>query len=76
MTTSELISTLQQLPPNSLIVTRGYEGGVTSNVSPTITEVALNVNTAWYYGEHERIGDESDRRRYAGEHTIVPAILL
>ena len=61
---------------------RGYEGGVDDivigngidNSTPAIINVALDVNTEWYYGKHERVGDMYDAANI--EYQIVKAIVL
>ena len=54
MTVKELIEKLQQLDENLQVYCGGDEGGYTSvqEVSDP-EEFILNVNTQWYYGEHE-----------------------
>ena len=65
MKVKELIEKLQALDPELMVVRPGYEGGVTEVDHITAIEVALNVNTEWYYGEHEQI-DELSQRHYKG----------
>lgn len=77
MTIKQLIEELQKIEDqNILVMTSGYEGGfndVTFIVLP-IYNMALNVNTEWYYGDHEKAGDimEEDKDKYQ----IVKAIIL
>jgi hypothetical protein len=54
----ELIEQLQALDPELMVVRPGYEGGVTEVEYATGVLLALNVNTEWYYGEHEVVGIE------------------
>ena len=53
MKVKELIEQLQALDPELMVVRPGYEGGVTEVEYATGVPLALNVNTEWYYGEHE-----------------------
>jgi len=56
MTAKELIAHLRKLPPDTRIVTSGYEGGYTDVSIPDIKDRGVlreNVNTSWYYGPHE-----------------------
>lgn len=55
MTVSELIELLKTLPPDALVVTRGYEGGYCDVVGADKLSLVLNYNTAWYYGPHETL---------------------
>lgn len=54
MTVKQLIETLQQLDPEQMIVTSGYEGGYDETLFVRPIRLRLNVNTAWYYGAHEQ----------------------
>lgn len=58
MTVKELIERLQELDEDLPVYRSGYEGGYTvvDGVSDP-KEYLLNVNTAWYYGEHEEVSD-------------------
>lgn len=59
MNVAELIKVLQELPQDALVVINGYEGGVNEVSNATETKIEQNVNTAWYYGDHE-INEDSD----------------
>jgi hypothetical protein len=54
MKVKELIERLQQLDPEKMVVMHGYEDGYDeiSEIEPI--SLRLNVNTAWYYGKHDR----------------------
>jgi len=65
------------------VMVKGYEGGVDdivignsidNNITPAIIHVALDVNTEWYYGKHERVDDMYDATN--SEYHIVKAIIL
>ena len=64
MTVKELIENLSKVEDqDALVITRGYEGGfddVLHNVM--VTDIALNVNTEWYYGVHERVERKTAKR--------------
>ncbi len=65
MKVKDLIEQLKTFDPELMVVRPGYEGGVTEIEHITPIEVALNVNTEWYYGEHEQI-DEFSRNNFKG----------
>jgi len=60
MTVQELIDKLKTCDKDALVVTRGYEAGYDSVTSVYLCTVALNVNTAWYYGAHEILEESLD----------------
>jgi len=64
MKVKELIERLKELDQEAIVVRNGYEGGVCEVTVSNEVEVALNVNTEWYYGEHETIGSQYDEERY------------
>jgi hypothetical protein len=57
-------------------MTSGYEGGFCDieNLNLRPVDMALNVNTEWYYGAHERINDvyHEDREKYQ----VVKAVII
>ena len=83
MTVRELIKVLTQIEDQETrVMVGGYEGGYNDivigngidNNIPAIVNVALDVNTEWYYGAHERVGDMYDAANI--EYQIVKAIIL
>ena len=77
MTVRELIKVLTEIEDQEArVMVRGYEGGVDDimNNTPAIVHVALDVNTEWYYGKHERVDDMYDATN--SEYHIVKAIIL
>ena len=83
MTVKELIESLSKIEDQDIkVMTKGYEGGVNDlaigngigNNIPAIVNVALDVNTEWYYGKHEGVGDMYDAANI--EYQIVKAIVL
>jgi hypothetical protein len=79
MTIKELIETLSTLDPNLRVVTLGYEGGYddiewpVGKDSPNVINLALHVNPAWYYGNHERVSED---HQYGADIEVVKAIVL
>jgi hypothetical protein len=79
MTIKELIETLSTLDPNLRVVTRGYEGGYddiawpVGKDSPNVIDLALYVNPAWYYGNHEMVSED---HQYGDHIEVVKAIVL
>jgi hypothetical protein len=61
MTVRELIDFLAALDPDLSVFVDGYEGGMTIP-KPRTVDVALNVNTSSYCGEHEEVGSEWERK--------------
>lgn len=53
MKVSELINRLSGLNQDAEVVVKGYEGGVKSVKSIDRGILSRNVNTDWWYGEHE-----------------------
>lgn len=53
MKVSELINRLSDLNQDAEVIVSGYEGGVKSVKSIDRGILSRNVNTEWYYGEHE-----------------------
>lgn len=83
MTIRELIESLSKIEDQETrVMVGGYEGGVNDiviangigNNTPAIQYVALDVNTQWYYGKHERVDDMYDAANI--EYQIVKAIVL
>jgi hypothetical protein len=84
MTVRQLIESLSNIEDQEVrVMVRGYEGGVDdiviqngidNNNTPAIQYVALDVNTEWYYGKHERVDDMYDATN--SKYHIVKAIIL
>jgi hypothetical protein len=75
MTVKELIQVLSRIEDQETrVMVKGYERGVEdiSNNTPAIVNVALNVHTEWYYGDHEIIGEGYTY----GDKDTVKAIVL
>jgi hypothetical protein len=63
MTVRELIEKLSVLPQDLEVVAPGYEGGYhTIKHDPSHKTMLKNVNTEWYYGEHEESSEYEDTR--------------
>lgn len=52
MTVSELITQLQTLPPNSLVVSEGYEDGYDTIKRVSVISVEKNPEQEWYVGKY------------------------
>jgi len=83
MTVKQLIQILNTIEDQDVrVMVRGYEGGVDDivignnidNNTPAIVHVALDVNTEWYYGKHERVDDIDPST--SKQYQIVKAIIL
>jgi hypothetical protein len=83
MTVKELIESLSKIEDQEVrVMVKGYERGVKDmvigngidNITPAIQYVALDVNTEWYYGTHERVDDMYDSPN--SDYHIVKAIIL
>ena len=68
MTASELIKKLLKVDPDTRIFTRGYEGGYTDAEISEVETYVLNINTSWYYGEHEVLRE--DEKVPKGKQTV------
>ncbi len=58
MTAKELINQLQQLPPDTKILIRGYEDGYNDIRELKPRRVKPNPVAEWYYGEFADSGDK------------------
>ena len=75
MTVKQLIKILSQIEDQQVtVMVNGYEGGVEDieDTIPEIVNVALNVNTQWWNGSHEVVGND---HTYTDKQ-IVKAIVL
>lgn len=75
MTVKELIDQLKMFDPKLQIISRGYEGGMLDIGSVVPTRIALNVNTAWYYGPHELV-DNYSVKDSLDQYTVVDAVFI
>lgn len=75
MKVKELIEKLQAVDPELMVVRDGYEGGVCEVIDIRLKTVALNANTAWYYGDHEILYDEDDDRQHLGKARATVAYI-
>ena len=55
MKIKKLITELQKYDPELRVVLQGYEGGVGYPKGFKLIKIEKNVNTEWYYGEHEEL---------------------
>lgn len=65
MTVQELIAKLQQFEPSKRVIIPGYEGGYNDITTVENEPICLNVNSAWYYGPHDRPNEENSANEMA-----------
>jgi hypothetical protein len=75
MKIKDLISELQKLDPEMQVVKSGYEGGVEFVSRLLCYEVALDVNTEWWYGKHELVVHDIQREDYK-DYTKIQAVYI
>ena len=72
MTAKQLIKLLGKLPEDTLIMTRGYEGGYCDAMPcKKAINMLLDVHDEWYYGPHELEEDVDNREDYKKVSVIV-----
>lgn len=71
MKVKDLIKELQKFEPEMQIVRSGYEGGVDFIARAVAVEIALDVHTEWYYGQHEVIDSKRDEEYHRYKKTQV-----
>jgi hypothetical protein len=75
MTVKELIVILSQMDQDAIIISKGYEGGWDEILTPPLeVEIALNVNTGWFYGKHEKV--EHIDKEDISKCKIVNAVII
>lgn len=57
MKIKDLIKKLREFDQELPVVISGYEGGVNDVSIIKETKIDLNVNSQWYYGDHEQNSD-------------------
>jgi hypothetical protein len=73
-TVKELIQDLQKFDENTIVSIAGYEGGFKDIGGSYEKELYLNVNTEWYYGEHDdRLPYIKPDKEYKKEKRIIIA---
>ena len=55
MTAKEIINHLKDLPPETNICVRGYEGGLDDVTLLRQAKILRDRNNEWYYGSHEEV---------------------
>jgi hypothetical protein len=55
MTAKEIINHLKDLPPETRICVKGYEGGIDYVSIIRETKILKDRNKEWYYGNHEEV---------------------
>lgn len=66
----ELIEKLQAEDQELTVFVLGYEGGVDDVIGIQTIDVALDVNTQDYYGKHEQLLDDYDKKSHEGYKQI------
>ena len=75
MTVDELIRLLRDYPPDLRVMVNGYEHGYDDLEAVTASlrvRMCLKVNSAWYYGRHERAPTSDEQT----SHETVRALFL
>ena len=75
MLVEELIQQLQALDPKLPVVGNGYEGGYCDLKHVGLQKIALNVNSAWYYGAHEA-ADDYKVQENLDKYIVVDAVFI
>jgi hypothetical protein len=75
MKIKDLIAELQKHDPEMQVVRSGYEGGVEFVSRVLCYEVAIDVNTDWWYGKHELIRHDLDKEAYES-HQKTQAVFI
>jgi len=75
MKIKDLIAELQKHDPEMQAIRAGYEGGVDFVANVTCHEVALDVNTDWWYGPHEILLHDLQREELHN-YTKTQAVLI
>jgi len=76
MKIKDLIVELQKYDPEMQVIRSGYEGGVEFVAHVHCHEVALDVNTDWWYGKHEVIYADLDKSKDYENHKKTQAVLI
>lgn len=82
MKVKDLIEVLSQYDPELPILVEGYEGGCNDVDLIEEIEVIKDVNTAWYYGRHEKvrdlhehvISDFAEQEKFPSKGLLITAI--
>lgn len=53
MKVHEMRVLLETMPQDAIVVVDGYEGGVAEVTEVKMVKLTLDVNTEWWYGNHE-----------------------
>lgn len=72
MTVTELVKHLQALDPEMHVFVNGYEGGYNDVELKGPFDIALDVNTDWWYGKHEKISKFKNETNYK----VVKGVVL
>ena len=59
MKVKDLLTLLSQMPAETDVVLKGYEGGVDDVINVELVKIKKDVHAEWYYGRHE-IDEDGD----------------
>lgn len=76
MKVKDLLKQLQELDQESMVIISGYEGGYNEVSSADPKQIALNVNTSWYYGCHEIVEDYHKAQYPETRYKLEQAVYL
>ncbi len=74
MKVKDLIEQLSKLDQDLEVFVEGYEGGLDRVDIGEIKDIALDVNTYWYYGKHEDVDHLSEEHKT--KYKIVKGVIL
>ena len=74
MTVGDLIKELQTIPPDLIICRPGYEGGFKEVKKAVTVLLAVNINSEWYYGEHELLKNVQEKNSQTYE--VMQGVIL
>ena len=72
MNVGELIKLLKVEDTNAMVVSSGYESGVTEVDGVAVIRVTLNANEEWFFGEHQPISPFADED--SGDASVLQII--
>ena len=74
MKVKDLIQQLSKLDQDLEVFVEGYEGGLDRADIGEIKDIALDVNSDWYYGKHEDVNHLSEEHKT--KYKIVKGVIL
>jgi hypothetical protein len=74
MKVKDLIQQLSKLDQDLEVFVGGYEGGFEYAEIGEVKDIALNVNTDWYYGPHEDLDGLSEEQKL--QFKIIKGVVI